>query len=235
MSATVDAERFSRYLNNAPVLNVPGRTFPVSMNFLEDAIEVSQFTIGDKEDPRRSRFDKKNHIDDWEDDGADDAQDRKSIINKALLSEKYSPKTINTLSRLDEYQIPYELIVTLIETIATSPKYEAYSKAILVFLPGIGEIRKLNDYLLGHPYFGGHGAYGGRKRDNWWILPLHSSISTEEQEATFIVPPAGTRKIVLSTNIAETGVTIPDVTCVIDSGKHKEMRFVSSHRVLRLF
>jgi ATP-dependent RNA helicase DHX29 len=30
-----------------------------------------------------------------------------------------------------------------------------------------------------------------------------------------------------ATNIAETGVTIPDVTCVIDTGKHREMRYVS--------
>ena len=29
----------------------------------------------------------------------------------------------------------------------------------------------------------------------------------------------------LATNIAETGITIPDITCVIDSGKHREMRF----------
>jgi len=46
----------------------------------------------------------------------------------------------------------------------------------------------------------------------------------EEQEQAFLVPPKGIRKIVLATNIAETGVTIPDVTCVIDTGKHKEMR-----------
>ena len=39
MSATVDAARFSEYLGKAPILNVPGRTFPVETRYLEDAIE----------------------------------------------------------------------------------------------------------------------------------------------------------------------------------------------------
>ena len=44
MSATVDAQRFSQYLNDAPVLNVPGRTYPVDTKFLEDAIEFTHYT-----------------------------------------------------------------------------------------------------------------------------------------------------------------------------------------------
>lgn len=41
MSATVDAEKFSKYFGGAPILNVPGRTFPVKRLFLEDAIETT--------------------------------------------------------------------------------------------------------------------------------------------------------------------------------------------------
>ena len=44
----------------------------------------------------------------------------------------------------------------------------------------------------------------------------------------FNVPPSGVRKIVLATNIAETGITIPDVVFVIDAGKVKENRYVYS-------
>jgi len=54
------------------------------------------------------------------------------------------------------------------------------------------------------------------------ILVLHSALSAVEQSKVFIVSPRAVRKIVLSTNIAETGVTIPDVAFVIDSGHVKE-------------
>jgi ATP-dependent RNA helicase DHX29 len=110
----------------------------------------------------------------------------------------------------------------LMEAVVTKQELAPYSKAILVFLPGIGEIRELNDMLAGHP------AFTGR------IYPLHSSVSSEEQQAAFEIPPDGETKIVLSTNIAETGVTIPDVTCVIDTGKHREMRFDERRQLSRL-
>jgi small subunit ribosomal protein S24e len=41
----------------------------------------------------------------------------------------------------------------------------------------------------------------------------------------FQVPPAGVRKIVLATNIAETSITVPDVVFVVDTGRVKEMHF----------
>ena len=55
---------------------------------------------------------------------------------------------------------------------------------------------------------------------------LHSALSAVEQSKVFTVPAPGIRKIVLSTNIAETGVTIPDVVFVIDSGQVKENQLV---------
>ncbi|OUM67572.1 hypothetical protein PIROE2DRAFT_34796, partial [Piromyces sp. E2] len=60
------------------------------------------------------------------------------------------------------------------------------------------------------------------------IIALHSSLEQSNSDGAktlFNPSPKGIRKIVLSTNIAETGVTIPDVVYVIDSGKVKETRY----------
>lgn len=206
MSATVDAQRFSSYLENAPILQVPGRTFPVQTRFLEDAIEVTGYSP----DGKSNSVD----LDDLDESGKETVRAEKSGQVTTDL-KKYSARTRTALSQIDEYRIEYELIVRLIEKIAKDRQLAMYSKAILVFLPGIAEIRRLNDMLVGHPAFSGA----------WYVYPLHSTIASEEQEQAFLVPPDGIRKIVLATNIAETGITIPDVTCVIDTGKHKEMRY----------
>ncbi|KAI0534078.1 ATP dependent RNA helicase [Xylaria digitata] len=215
MSATVDAERFSNYLGRAPVLNVPGRTFPVQIKYLEDALEVTGYTLNQQGHEKMT---------DLDDDPIEDENDPSTTQKAAKDLRQYSAKTRNTLSQIDEYQIEFELIVQLIGRIAVDPTYINYSKAILVFLPGIAEIRTLNDLLSGEPYF----------QRGWEVYPLHSTIATEDQERAFLVPPDGVRKIVLATNIAETGITIPDVTCVIDTGKHREMRFDERRQLSRL-
>lgn len=229
MSATVDAEKFSKYLNNAPVLTVPGRTFPVKVQYLEDAVELTKYRAEEPDPLKRGRG--RTAIEDWEepDDGGYDGP-AKPVENISTTLAGYSKETKVALSKIDLYQIPYDLVMKLIEAVATHSDYAEYSKAILVFLPGIAEIRRLNDHLLGHPMFGGGISSRGNNKRQWVIYPLHSSIASEEQEAAFLIPSPGVRKIVLATNIAETGITIPDVTCVVDTGKHKEMRYVLSTR-----
>ncbi|KNC72419.1 hypothetical protein SARC_15023, partial [Sphaeroforma arctica JP610] len=63
------------------------------------------------------------------------------------------------------------------------------------------------------------------------VLPLHSTLSTEQQQIIFNRPPAGTRKVVVSTNIAETSITVDDVVHVIDSGRVKEMGFDATNNM----
>ncbi|KAH3919850.1 hypothetical protein HBI56_031820 [Parastagonospora nodorum] len=214
MSATVDANRFSRYLNDAPILTVPGRTFPVQTQYLEDAIELTHYD-GSSE---KTQLDGRSS----DDDDGEITSDKSGIPSKL---PGYSPATRNVLSTYDEYAIDYGLIARLIEAVAYDPQLSRYSNAVLVFLPGIAEIRQVNDLLGGHPSF---------NNKDWLIYPLHSTISSEDQQAAFLIPPRGVRKIVLATNIAETGVTIPDITCVIDTGKHKEMRFDERRQLSRL-
>lgn len=66
------------------------------------------------------------------------------------------------------------------------------------------------------------------------IIPLHSTIAPEDQRRAFVSPAAGVRKVVVSTNIAETSVTIEDVVYVIDSGKLKERRFNAARGISML-
>jgi ATP-dependent RNA helicase DHX29 len=214
MSATVDANKFSRYLNDAPILTVPGRTFPVQTKYLEDAIELTHYAVSSEKAQQDGRTS--------DDDDGGFTSDKSGIPSKL---PGYSIATRDVLSQYDEYAIDYDLIVRLIEVVAYDSQLSRYSNAVLVFLPGIAEIRQLNDVLGGHPSFNNR---------QWLIYPLHSTISSEDQQAAFLIPPPGVRKIVLATNIAETGVTIPDITCVIDTGKHKEMRFDERRQLSRL-
>jgi ATP-dependent RNA helicase DHX29 len=45
MSATLDADKISSYFDGCPVLQVPGRTFPVEVMYLEDAVEITKWKI----------------------------------------------------------------------------------------------------------------------------------------------------------------------------------------------
>ena len=166
-----------------------------------------------------------------------DVDDDDAAPTSVKLGKRYSPFTTSTINLLDDRLIPFELIVRLLECICfEDPAYRSFSSAILIFMPGMGEIRQLNDLLTDHSSFGSEAEFR--------LYPLHSSIASEHQGAVFDIPPSGVRKIVigkfctvkwrynkaqvtLATNIAETGITIPDITCVIDTGRHREMRFVS--------
>lgn len=213
MSATVDAQKFSNYFGGAPVLNIPGRTFPVEVRYLEDAIE-------DTLDMKPHG----NHIVDDSDTENETLMPEETTLTKLANLEHYSNKVQTRIAQLDEYRIDYGLTASLIEAIATKEKYRHYSAAILVFMPGIAEIRRLNGELQSRNTF----------TQGWIIHLLHSSFSTEDLERAFAFPARGYRKIVIATNIAETGITIPDVTAVVDTCKEKVMRFDERRQLSRL-
>lgn len=60
---------------------------------------------------------------------------------------------------------------------------------------------------------------------------MHSSLSVADQQTVFQRPPKGQRKIVLTTNIAETSITIDDIVHVVDAGTHKEQNYDSRTKV----
>lgn len=63
------------------------------------------------------------------------------------------------------------------------------------------------------------------------VVPLYSLLPSEKQMRVFDTPPAGYRLVVVSTNVAETSLTIPNIRYVIDSGRAKEVR--SSRSIVR--
>lgn len=79
---------------------------------------------------------------------------------------------------------------------------------ILCFLPGEGEIRRTAEALAGC---------------GMDVLPLYGALPKEAQDAVFA--PSPRRKAILATSIAETSITIPGITCVIDSGLMRVPRF----------
>ncbi|NXJ72212.1 DHX34 helicase, partial [Rostratula benghalensis] len=95
---------------------------------------------------------------------------------------------------------------------------------LLVFLSGVAEIGAVQEAAQ---------AYAARTQ-RWIVLPLHSTLSVAEQDKVFDLPPPGVRKCILSTNIAETSVTIDGVRFVLDSGKVKEMSYDPQGKLQRL-
>lgn len=93
---------------------------------------------------------------------------------------------------------------------------------ILVFLPGIAEISRVVERL--------RGAVGGDV-DIW---PLAGSLTVDEQDAALRPSPAGRRRVVVSTDVAETSLTVDGVRIVIDSGLVRAPRHDAATGMTRL-
>jgi ATP-dependent helicase HrpB len=95
--------------------------------------------------------------------------------------------------------------------------------SILVFLPGQGEIRRTADLLSERV-----------RRPDVQIAPLYGALDPAEQDRAISPAPAGVRKVVLATSIAETSLTIEGVRVVIDSGVARVPRFDPASGLTRL-
>ena len=152
-SATIDVEKFSRHFDDAPVVEVSGRSYPVNIVY--------------------------NHPDDTDTD-----RDR--------------------------------MIVDCLQEIQANQK----QGDVLVFLSGEREIREVNLALkraqLAHTE----------------IVPLYARLSLAEQSKIFSAHRG--RRVVLSTNVAETSLTVPGIRYVIDTGRARVSRYSFRSKVQRL-
>ncbi|KAK7276725.1 hypothetical protein RIF29_17870 [Crotalaria pallida] len=121
---------------------------------------------------------------------------------------------------LDSYlsTINPELVdVVLVEQLIRKICFDSEEGGILVFLPGWDDINRIREKLLSSTFF--------KNTSKFMIISLHSMVPAMEQKKVFRRPPHGCRKIVLSTNIAETAITIDDIVYVIDTGRMKEKSY----------
>ncbi len=152
-SATLDVKRFSAFFNQAPIVTVPGRLYP---------IETRWRPAADADDP----------------------------------------------------DLPRQIANAVDELISEGPG------DLLVFLPGERDIREATEVLT------------GRRLPQTEIIPLLASLPAGEQQRAFKL--SSNRRIILSTNVAETSVTLPGIRYVIDSGLARISRYNSRTQVQRL-
>ena len=153
-SATIDPERFSRYFNDAPMVMVSGRTYPVELRYRP---------IVDEEQKDRDR-------------------------------------TQAVMDALDEL-------------------FKISPQDTLVFFAGERQIREAAEKIT-------------RRFKNYDVLPLYARLSNEQQQRIF--KQGRQRKIILSTNVAETSLTIPGIHYVIDTGLARISRYSWRAKVQRL-
>ena len=158
-SATMNAEAFSKYFDDCPIVTIDTVTYPVTMIY----------------DPPKGG-------------------------PVSTLSDSSCDALLNKISETVDRVLDNE-----------------EDGGILIFLPG-EKIIKDCVYKLSHAPF-------ARKLH---ILPLYGRLAKEEQERVFEDAPLGKKKVVISTNIAETSVTISDISTVIDSGLAK-LNFYNPH------
>ncbi|XP_063894558.1 putative ATP-dependent RNA helicase DHX57 [Helicoverpa armigera] len=237
MSATLNADLFSDYFDKVPVLEIPGRTFPVEQLFLEDIMEMTNYVL-EENGPYARKLKKGDRKQDLETeletcDVRADANEppkvsiRDDNLNIGQMVARYpkcSKVTCKNMYLMDTEKINLELVEHVLTYIVKGDHQWPREGAILVFLPGIAEIMSLHDQLAESHTF-------SPKTGKYLLVPLHSTLSSEEQALVFRKPRPGVRKIVLSTNIAETSVTIDDCVFVVDCGRMKEKRFDSNRNM----
>lgn len=127
-------------------------------------------------------------------------------------------------SNLPQKNFLYATILTILK-IHISQKIPG---DILVFLPGLDEITNVYSHLF---------LIFKKKISKVFLKRLHSSLSLEEQHSIFNEVPLGYRKIILSTNIAESSITIPGIVFVVDSGlaKQKILNWKTGVDMFRIF
>jgi len=204
MSATLNAERFSEYMDKCVTLHIPGFMFPVHDFYLEDVLQKTKFS-----------FESHSSVNDHNNNAHELSISKEEAL--LLVKEKGLSRQV-----LTNFLHPLSECLNL-DLIAETVKYIHENKpqgAILAFVPGWEEITMVTNMLL--------------CLENAVLLPLHGSMSGPDQRKIFQPLQPGVRKIVISTNIAESSVTINDIVYVVDCGMAKMKKYDAENNADRL-
>ena len=226
MSATLSVEEFINYFQ--PIKNlkiskfhIPGKTYPVDIFYLFDILKLippeNKLKKIDEENKKLEKI-KENYC----------GKGEHGEVQENMLESLYYHN-----EDFLQYKIPNKLLTNLLDFIMKNifeknefsfsnqpgarkiTSKQVKNQSILIFLPGMNEISEFKKWIFD-------------KLAQWVnqmeIIVLHSSIPINEQRLIYKKFP-GKMKIILSTNIAETSITIPDVFLVIDSGLHKDLQY----------
>ncbi|KAK3822844.1 MAG: P-loop containing nucleoside triphosphate hydrolase protein [Benniella sp.] len=206
MSATINSEMFSGYFDGCPVFEIPGFTHPVEELYMEQIVARTGHTPDFRgSNVRRVKMTEAME-EEWERTKAE------------YESQGLDAETIAKIKTMESYaeRIDYELIVASVNDILKRKEPAgSVDGAILIFLPGVMEIKKCIDALT---------VFARTVPQTLDIIPLHAALTPKEQNSVFAPARKGVRKIVVATNVAETSITIDGVVYVIDSGRVKETR-----------
>lgn len=106
--------------------------------------------------------------------------------------------------------------------IATAELLRNESGSLLLFLPGVGEIQRVQEQLA------------GRVGSDILLCPLYGALTLAEQRLAILPAPQGKRKVVLATNIAETSLTIEGIRLVVDCAQERVARYDARTGLTRL-
>ncbi|HAX3195875.1 TPA: ATP-dependent helicase HrpB [Escherichia albertii] len=106
--------------------------------------------------------------------------------------------------------------------VATAELLRQEEGSLLLFLPGVGEIQRVQEQLA------------SRIGSDVLLCPLYGALSLNDQRKAILPAPQGMRKVVLATNIAETSLTIEGIRLVVDCALERVARFDSRTGLTRL-
>ncbi|KAB8267561.1 P-loop containing nucleoside triphosphate hydrolase protein [Aspergillus minisclerotigenes] len=228
MSATLDVDLFASYFQiavddggrlPAPHLRIPGRAFPVGKRYLDEVIESLTRFYSPRalslliDEPQTAKYFRRYNL--------LPVTDRLNSGEQGIDGGQHShdpslPQSSLSMLREEDPLIPLGLICAFICYVLSSTE----GGSILVFLPGLRHIMAVESCDFSDC-------------SRYKILQLHSNLPDGQKEL-FSPVSRVCRRVILSTDVAETSITIPDVKFVIDPGKVNRRIYVPHSRTTRV-